>query len=178
MTELESKVFSKQILDILYESGKTVSTAESCTGGRIAEALTMLPGSSDYYVGSVVCYATRIKEEILGVDHQLIEEKNVVSEEVAVEMVKGACKVMNTDYAIAVTGLAGPGGGTPELPVGTIWIACGAQDDIRTLRLEGDHGREMNLTRATNEALTLFVEYLKGKFPQPDLSEIPAPEAK
>lgn len=176
--EFESKVLSKEILYILYESGKTVSTAESCTSGRVAEIITAMPGASAYFNGGIVAYSDKIKAGVLGVDEQLLEEKTAVCEEVAIQMVKGACKTMNTDYAIATTGFAGPGGGTLEIPVGTIWVACGTKDNVRTLKITEDDGRDINVTRATSKALSLFIELLKEEFPQPDLAEVPVPEAK
>ena len=175
--EFESKVFAKSVFDTLYETGKTLSTAESCTSGRIAEALTAIPGASDYFVGGIVSYSNRIKENILHVDAAIIEEKSAVCEEVAIQMVKGACETLGTDYAISATGFAGPGS-EKDIPAGTIWVACGSADDVRTLKLTEDHGREKNLVNATNSALQLFKEFLNEKFPQPDLSEVPAPEAK
>ena len=93
-------------------------------------------------------------------------------------MAEGVCEVLNTDYAIATTGVAGPGGGTPEHPVGTIWIAAGKKGEMRTEKLTEDDGRDMNVARATFRALQLLLEVLKEDFPQPDLSEVPAPEAK
>ena len=108
-------------------------------------------------------YADVINELLLGVDSQLIQEKTAVCEEVAVEMVKGACKALNTDYAIAVTGIAGPGGGTPEIPVGTIWLACGNEDNVATCQLTEDNGRDKNLSDATHTALEMFLEFLKGE---------------
>lgn len=177
--ELEAKILSKQIFDTLYETGKTVSTAESCTSGRIAEAITAIPGASDFFTGGIVCYSNRVKEELLGIDHTIIEEKSAVCEEVAIAMVKGACKCLNTDYAIATTGFAGPGtDGNSQIPVGTIWVACGNADDVRTLKLEQDNGRERNLLIATNTALELFYAILQEQYPAPDLSDIPTPEAK
>ena len=100
--------------------------------------------------------------------HQLLEEKTAVCEEVAIEMVKGACKTLNTDYAIAATGFAGPGGGTKEIPVGTIWLACGSPEKIVTCNVEEDHGRDINLAIATNKAIQMFSDYLK----QEDIEEI------
>lgn len=177
--ELESKVLSKEISYKLYESGKTVGTAESCTSGRLGEVISSVPGASTYFKGGIICYATELKTDLLGVSADLIAEKDVVSEEVAKELVKGAIKAMDVDYAIATTGYAGPGGGTEKIPVGTIWIACGSKDDIRTLKLEGDDGRELNLERATFKALQLFVEFLTELYPDPDdLDKIPVPEAK
>lgn len=176
--EFENKILSKEILYKLYESGKTISTAESCTSGRIAEVLTSVPGASMYYKGGTICYSNEAKTNILGINAELIAEKNAVSEEVAIEMVKGACKIFNSDYAIATTGFAGPGA-DPGIPVGTIWVACGTKDDIRTMKLEGDEGRDENLKNATHKALLSFVDYLKEFFPDPtDMDSVPKPEAK
>ena len=146
---------------LLYEKGMTLGTAESCTGGRIAESIVASPGSSNYFKGSIVSYVDEIKERLLGVDPKLIEEKTAVCEEVAIAMVKGACKTLNTDFAISATGIAGPGGGTPEIPVGTIWLACGTRDNVVTLKLTEDEGRDMNISSAAFNALQLFLNYLK-----------------
>ena len=159
--EFENKIISKEINTILYEKGKTLGTAESCTGGHIAEAIVASPGSSNYFKGSVVSYVDEIKERLLGVDAQLIAEKTAVCEEVAVAMVKGACKTLNTDFAISATGIAGPGGGSKEVPVGTIWLACGTADDVVTVQLTEDEGRDVNIANAANQALQLFLNYLK-----------------
>ena len=97
------------------------------------------------------------------VDHQVLEERTAVCEEVARQMVVGACKTLNTDYAIAATGFAGPTGGTKEIPVGTIWLACGNANRITTVKLEEDQGRDMNLSNATNVAMQLFLDYLKDE---------------
>lgn len=176
--ELENKVLSKEILFKLYESGKTIATAESCTSGRIAEVLTSTPGASAYYKGGTICYSDEAKTNILGIDAKLIEEKNAVSEEVAREMVKGVMKVFNADYAIATTGFAGPGA-DPGFPVGTIFIACGTAEDIRVTKLTEDEGRDENLKNATSVALKLFVDYLREIYPEPsDMDSIPKPEAK
>lgn len=163
--ELENKVLSREISSLLYEKGITVGTAESCTGGRIAEAIIATPGASNYFKGSIVSYVNEIKQRLLGVDAQVLEEKTAVCEEVAQQMVIGACRTLNVDYAISVTGIAGPGGGTREIPVGTIYIACGTPDEIITLKLEEDNGRDQNLVMATNKALQLFLEFLKSHLP-------------
>ena len=146
---------------LLYEKGMTLGTAESCTGGRIAESIVASPGSSNYFKGSIVSYVDEIKERLLGVDPELIKEKTAVCEEVAIAMVKGACKTLNTDFAISATGIAGPGGGTPEIPVGTIWLACGTHDNVVTMKLTEDEGRDMNISSAAFNALQLFLNYLK-----------------
>ena len=159
--DFESKVISREISEILYETEKTVGTAESCTGGRIGEAIIAVPGASKYFKGGIISYVDEVKESLLGVDHQLLEEKTAVCEEVAIAMVKGACKVLNTDFAISATGFAGPGGGTKEIPVGTIWLGCGSKERVVTLKLVEDQGRDMNLTTATNKAMELFLNFLK-----------------
>ncbi len=159
--DFESKITSREVSEILWEMEKTVSTAESCTGGRIAEAIISVPGASKYFKGGIISYVNEIKENLLGVSHELLEEKTAVCEEVAIEMVKGACRALNTDYAISATGVAGPGGGSKEIPVGTIWLACGNADRIITMKVEEDHGRDINLAIATNHAMELFLSYLK-----------------
>jgi nicotinamide-nucleotide amidase len=164
--DLEGKIISREVSQLLWESEKTVGTAESCTGGRIAEALIAVPGASKYFKGGVISYVNEIKEDLLGVSHDLIEEKTAVCEEVAIEMVKGACKVLNTDYAIAATGFAGPGGGTKEIPVGTIWLACGTPEKQMTCKLSDDEGRDVNLMNATNRAMHMFCDFLKAENPE------------
>ena len=159
--DFEGKILSREISQLRWEREKTLSTAESCTGGRIAEEIIAVPGASKYFKGGIICYVNEVKENLLGVSHELLEEKTAVCEEVAIEMVKGACRTMNTDYAIAATGLAGPGGGTKEIPVGTIWLACGTQENVVTCKVEEDHGRDINLAIATNKSTQLFCDFLK-----------------
>ena len=158
--DFESKIISREISQILWEREKTVSTAESCTGGRIAEAIIAVPGASKYFMGGIISYTNQVKESLLGISHDLLEEKTAVCEEVAIAMVEGACERLSTDYAIAATGVAGPGGGTKETPVGTIWIACGQPGKVVTLKVEEDHGRDINLAIATNRAMAMFHKYL------------------
>ena len=159
--DFESKITSREVSEILWETEKTVGTAESCTGGRIAEAIIAVPGASKYFKGGIISYVNEIKERLLGVDPQVLEEKTAVCEEVAITMVKGACKALNTDYAISATGFAGPTGGTKDIPVGTIWLACGSLNRVVTLKVEEDHGRDINLAIATNKAMELFLNFLK-----------------
>lgn len=159
--DFESKIISREISQLLWESEKTISTAESCTGGRVAEAIIAIPGASKYYKGSIVSYVNEIKENLLGVSHELLEEKGAVSEEVAIEMVKGACKTLNTNYAISVTGVAGPTSDDSGTPVGTIWIACGTIDKQVTLKVSEDYGRDINLAIATSKAMKMFYDFLK-----------------
>ncbi|MBQ2675176.1 MAG: CinA family protein [Prevotella sp.] len=164
--DFESKIISREVSQLLWEMDKTVGTAESCTGGRIAEAIISVPGSSKYFKGGVISYVDEVKMSLLGVDAQLLEEKTAVCEEVAIQMVKGACQALNTDYAISATGIAGPGGGTKEHPVGTIWLACGTKDRQVTQLVQEDHGRDINLAIATNKAMQMFLDFLKSE-PQP-----------
>ncbi len=159
--DFEAKIISREISELLWESEKTVGTAESCTGGRIAEAIIAVPGASKYFKGGIISYVNEIKESLLGVDSQVLEEQTAVCEEVAKQMVIGACKALNTNYAISATGVAGPTGGTKEIPVGTIWLACGNAERIKTVKVEEDHGRDINLAIATNRAMEMFLEYLK-----------------
>lgn len=166
--EFEKKVLSREIAQSLYDTGKTIGTAESCTGGRIAEAIIATPGASSYFKGGIVSYTNEVKENLLGVDHQLLEEKTAVCEEVAVAMVKGAIKTLGVDYAVASTGTAGPTGGTKEIPVGTIWIACGSADEVVTMKLEEDYGRDINLAIATSKALQMLLQFLEDHKPEPE----------
>ncbi|WP_262279649.1 CinA family protein [Hallella absiana] len=161
--EFETKVLSRQIQEALYNHNETLGTAESCTGGRIAEAIISVPGASQYFKGGVVSYTNEVKENLLHVSAQVLAEQTAVCEEVAREMVIGACDVLNCDYAISATGVAGPGGGTAEIPVGTIWLGYGAKDDVRTFKLTENFGRDINLEIATNKALRLFLEYVNAK---------------
>lgn len=161
--EFETKIISRQIGDILYASGLTLGTAESCTGGLISEAIIATPGASNYFKGSVVSYTDEIKENLLHVDAQVLNEQTAVCEEVARQMVQGALELLNVDFAISATGIAGPGGGTKEIPVGTIWLGYGTRDDIRTFKLTEDFGRDINIAIATNKAMRLLLDFLKEK---------------
>ena len=147
--------------NLLKKKNLTVSTAESCTGGSIAARLTSIPGSSEYFKGAVVAYSNEIKEALLHVSTKTLEKRGAVSEETVVEMVKGAMETLKTDCAVSTSGIAGPGGGTREKPVGTVWIAAAYKNEIRTMKQETDRGREMNVERAGNNALLLLLELLK-----------------
>ena len=163
--ELETKVLGRQIQEALYKNNETLCTAESCTGGKISQAIIAVPGASQYFKGSIVAYSNEVKENLLHVSHQVLEEQSAVCEEVARQMVVGACQAMQCDYAISTTGIAGPTGGTVEIPVGTIWIGYGSKDDVRTLKLSDDFGRDINLEIATSKAMQLIIEYYKEKHP-------------
>ncbi len=162
--EFETKVLSRQIQEALYDNNQTLGTAESCTGGRIAEAIIAVPGASKYFKGGIISYTNEIKEKLLHVSHDVLEEQTAVCEVVAKEMVIGACDALNVDFAISATGVAGPTGGTKEIPEGTIWLGYGSKDDVRAFCLTDDFGRDINLAIATNKALHLFLEYYKEKY--------------
>lgn len=163
---LDIRILSRDINEMLWKTKKTLSTAESCTSGRIAAVITSQPGSSEYYLGGLVCYADSIKESLLNVDAKVIAERSSVCEEVAKQMVVGANKLFHSDYSIAVTGFAGPGGGTDEAPVGTIWVAVGNAEKIVTKKLEKDSGRDKNLAVATFYATKMIHDYLKDLLPK------------
>mgnify|MGYP001024715513 FL=1 len=165
--EFETKILSKGIQEMLYNSDKTVGTAESCTGGRIAEAIISVPGASNYFKGGVVSYTNEVKENLLGVSHEVLEEQTAVCEEVAREMVLGTIKTLNVDFAISATGCAGPTGGTPAIPVGTIYVGYGNKDDVRVVKLTEDFGRDINLAIATNTALKGMLDFLKEHAEEP-----------
>ena len=147
--------------NLLKKKNLTVSTAESCTGGSIAARLTSVPGSSEYFKGGIVAYSNEVKEELLHVSSVTLQERGAVSEETVIEMVKGAMDTLKTDCAVATSGIAGPGGGTKEKPVGTVWIAAAYKNEIRTMKQDTDRGREMNVERAGNNAFLLLLDLLK-----------------
>ncbi len=165
MMNVEAKIISREISPLLWKAGETVCTAESCTSGQISAAITSVPGSSTYFKGGIVCYTNEVKTRFLGVAPELLEEKGAVSEDVVRAMLDGALKAMDTTYAVAITGYAGPGGGD-EAPVGTIWIAVGDnKGETVEEKLEGDEGRDMNLAKATLVALQMLLDLLKKHHP-------------
>ena len=162
--DLDLKLASKEINEILWREHKTLCTAESCTAGRIASVITAVPGSSNYYKGGIICYADEMKIKHLNVDANVIEENTSVCEEVVRQMVKGAIDMFQTDYAISISGYAGPGGADnpkSSVIVGTIWIAVGNKENIVTLKIEEDNGRDKNLNSATSTAVHMLCNYLK-----------------
>ncbi len=141
---------------LLKSAAMTLSTAESCTGGYIAHLLTTVPGSSDYFKGSVVAYSNEVKISQLGVSQENLEKHGAVSEQVVTQMASGIRNALKTDYALAVSGIAGPDGGTPEKPVGTTWIALATPHSVIARKfLFGEH-RGRNIRKAALEALNLL----------------------
>ena len=146
---------------MLKESGLTLSTAESCTGGNIAHLLTLHPGSSHFFKGGVIAYSNEVKQNVLGVDPKEIENHGAVSKEVVEQMAQNVRKVLKTDIAVATSGIAGPDGGTFEKPVGTVWIA--ASDGQKTISKLFHFGsfRERNIEKATFAAIFLVKELVE-----------------
>ncbi len=142
--------------ELLVKSGKTVSTAESCTGGYIAHLITSVAGSSRYYKGSVVSYANEIKSSLLDVPEEVLAEHGAVSREVVEAMARGAQRKLNTDYVLAVSGIAGPDGGTPEKPVGTVWIALASPEGVQSNLFHFGEHRGRNIRRSALAALNML----------------------
>lgn len=143
------------------EKHLTLSTAESCTGGTIASRLTALAGASAYFKGGIVAYSNEVKESVLNVRHETLETYGAVSEETVREMVEGVRKRLDTDYAMATTGVAGPDGGTPEKPVGTVWIGVASREKtIAQLLQFGGNRRQQNIDRSVNQAYAMLIRHL------------------
>lgn len=146
---------------LLKERNKTVATAESCTGGYIAHLITSVAGSSEYFKGSVVSYDNSIKKNVLHVDDVTLNTVGAVSEETVEQMIEGILNVMQTDYAVAVSGIMGPCGGSAEKPVGTVWIAVGNKNKIETKKFKFRFDRKRNIELTAVNALHLLCEFVK-----------------
>ena len=151
----------KAILDLMKSRGKTLSTAESCTGGYIAHLITQHAGSSAVYWGGAVAYAYELKESILGVKESTLNTFGAVSEQTVTEMAEGAIKHFKTDYAIAVSGIAGPDGGTADKPVGTVWIAISSKHKTVAKVFNFSNKRIQNIERSAASALAMLLNLLK-----------------
>ena len=148
---------------LLRERGYTLGTAESCTGGNIARLITSVAGASDYYAGGVVTYSNAMKEQLLGVLPELLKQFGAVSGEVVTEMLRGTQRHLGSDCAVAVSGIAGPGGGTPEKPVGSVWIgaAVGSWYEVKFYRF--GNNREHNIAKSSTLALLMLKKLLEEK---------------
>lgn len=151
----------KAILDFMAGRELTLSTAESCTGGYIAHLITQHPGSSKVYFGGAVSYAYELKESLLGVKNETLWQYGAVSRETVTEMVEGALLNFKSDYAIAVTGIAGPDGGTPEKPVGTVWIGVASKEKTFIKQFLFGNKRQQNIERTAVAALSMLNTLLK-----------------
>ncbi len=148
--------------ELLRQRGMTLALAESCTGGLVGEMVTRVPGSSDYFVGSVVSYSNRAKQELLGVSEEILATAGAVSSEAADAMARGARRAFGSDLAISITGIAGPGGGTPDKPVGTVFIGLAAEGVGAVRKLMLPLGREAVRSISATLALALIRVYLLG----------------
>lgn len=147
---------------LLRARGQTVATAESCTGGLIGDALTDIPGSSDYFLGGVIAYADAVKQGVLGVRPGTISVLGAVSEEAAMQMARGARRLVGADYALSVTGIAGPSGGTRHKPVGLVYIALIGPGVERCERHVWPGDRLANKRASARRALVMLIEHLGG----------------
>lgn len=150
-----------ELVAMLQMRGRSFATAESCTGGAISQAVTSVAGCSSVMRGAVVAYHNDVKEKVLGVSGEVLAEYGAVSEETVVQMVSGVSALMGADCVVATSGIAGPGGGTPEKPVGTVWLAAkvGEVVETRLLSLE-DRGRAVNIRSTVGEALRFVIGVL------------------
>ena len=148
------------VATLLLSKEKTMCTAESCTGGYIAHLITAIPGSSAFYKGSIVSYCNSVKEDLLQVKTTTLQSHGAVSEETVIEMTKGALKNLKTDYAIAVSGIMGPDGGSTEKPVGTVWIAVGSKNAIETHKVSFRFDRMRNIQLTATNALNFLRKFI------------------
>lgn len=151
---------SAVVARLLQKAGKTLSTAESCTGGYIAHLITQRSGASRHFKGSVVSYDNQVKQEVLHVQPDTLQTAGAVSEETVREMVQGALSLLKTDYALAVSGIMGPEGGTAEKPVGTVWAAAGNSTQIITQKFHFRFDRQRNIELTANNALNLLRKFI------------------
>ena len=149
--------------EILKATGKTLSTAESCTGGMISSLITSVPGSSEYFLGSVTSYANSVKENVLGVPSKIIEEYGAVSSECVSAMAEGVRRLTGSDYSVATSGIAGPGGGSDQKPVGTVWIGVSSHMGTETFSLRFNSDRKRNIERFSSSALHILLKKIKNE---------------
>jgi len=150
------------LADILLGKGLTVAAAESCTGGLVSDMLTDIPGSSNYFLGSVVAYSNAVKEHILGVRASTLFEQGAVSGETAVEMAEGVRHLLGADIAVSITGIAGPGGGTKEKPVGLTWIGVSSNQGSEASCFHWEGDRRANKRSSAEQALRILLEHVQA----------------
>lgn len=160
MTIHDKKSLGEQTGELLRAKGLVMGTAESCTGGRIANMITLVAGSSEYFAGGVISYSNDVKHNVLGVSEESLSQHGAVSREVVEQMALGAIRVLGCDCSVATSGIAGPGGGTPEKPVGTVWIAAALKDRIISRCWHFGTERQQNIQSAADAALTMLSELL------------------
>ena len=152
----EDKTLEEVVGSLLSQKGKTLSTAESCSGGYVAQLITCVPGASAYFKGSVVCYDNSIKEEVLGVRHETLLSDGAVSEATVRQMADNVNKLMGTDFSVAISGIMGPDGGTEEKPVGTVWIAVAGGKETIAQKFNLRYNRTTNIEVTANLALNML----------------------
>lgn len=153
----------KALGNLLLDKGKTIATAESCTGGYLAQLLTSIPGSSAYYKGSVIAYDNKIKEKMLQVSDTTLKEYGAVSRETVLEMLQGLLHTIDTDYGIAVSGIMGPSGGTEDKPTGTVWIAFGSAKKPQTVSFHFRFDRQRNIQLTAVHALLNLFKFIQSE---------------
>ena len=156
-----SRAYSRQVVALLKERGMTVGTAESLTAGMIAAEIAGVPGASQVLMGGIVCYDARIKHELLAVPSEVIDSVSVVSEACALQMAQGARVRLGVDIAVSVTGLAGPDGGTPETPVGTVFLGIAGPDGAKVKKQHFRGGRQAVRRKTTRSALQMILDTLQ-----------------
>lgn len=154
---------SSKLHDFLFSEGMTFSCAESCTGGLVSKSLTDHAGSSSYFLGSVVSYSNDVKSGVLGVRKEIIEANGAVSEQTAIAMAEGVKSLMGSDVSLSITGIAGPDGGTPQKPVGTVFMAFCVGQDILVKRFQFVGNREKIRSEAAKEAMSTMLSFLESK---------------
>ena len=161
---MEDKTVAEVLGGLLNERELTVACAESCTGGNLAHRITQVPGSSSYFLGSVVSYSNDVKARVLGVKRNDISSFGAVSREVVEQMAKGVSELMRSECAIATSGIAGPNGGTPVKPVGTVWIAVKYGDTVVSECLHFNGDRNAVIESATNHGMVMLINLLRNNY--------------
>ncbi|GAA3900134.1 nicotinamide-nucleotide amidohydrolase family protein [Halomonas cibimaris] len=162
LKNLDLSLLAQRLGKLCCEHGVEVTTAESCTGGGIAETITSAAGSSAYFASGFVTYANAAKTRMLGVSQATLDDHGAVSEAVVKAMVAGACRASGADIGVAVSGVAGPGGGSDDKPVGTVWLAWGSEQNPRAECLHFPGDRQAVREQAVRQAMARLVEALDG----------------
>jgi len=160
ISSYEAEQLEETLANLLKRNEASLSTAESCTGGNIAHKITSVPGSSEYFKGSIVSYANEIKTNILGVKQKDLDNYGAVSEQVVIQMAEGVRQKLNTVYSLATSGIAGPDGGTDDKPVGTVWFALATPKETITKKAKFGKNRSYNIEKSSVVALNMLREYL------------------
>lgn len=155
--------YELRVSEMLSKKRLTLATAESCTGGLVASRITDVSGSSAYFLGGIVAYSYEAKASLLGVSWDTLNTKGAVSRETVIEMAQGARRVFTADIAVSVSGIAGPGGGTPDKPVGTVWVGLATPSGEEARHFVWDGDRILNKQLSSEAALQFILDYLEGR---------------